>query len=593
MNRKEIGVLWDRLAREGINHNDKVLFNALKDFVGTLSDEAFRKVLDASKINRKEPVTTKNDLPSSAVEGEARMVRDTGIVYRYNGNNWVEIEQLDASAFNELDNRISDKFEEVESINPSIASLWNPPNMPDTLRGNGKVPSGYNPDQHLDALLEPLVNDDFVTRKDLGKTADGEYTIRRYDFTPENYEKTIVITAGLHGNEYTAFYSLAQFLELLVTRWHEFPQLAYLRKNVRIITIPIINMWGFANQKRQNVNGVDLNRNFPMYWDDFPSDKPGNTYFKGSAPLSEAESKVLNTLLNDFKEATSHFDLHTTTVVEGEYVFYHPRFLKNQTRGIEKLTHAFKKNGERVVWSASRLPSFTTHAIGNFNMNGGNPEFVNGISGGIRSSVEMTRAMKWYGNIIIEAARMEKPSAEMISEPFTKVVRYTKTKDEDAISFTSRIFNNIDQTYLTFPVNTPGILMFDGHVTFSANSFAEGKTATFFPHLYQQGGHDADFDTTKDRPQTETNVFIDKEGTYTAPLSGQLITQVTSDGGQRVGNVVVRLRGKTSGGRITLENYFGRITFIPSSTGKRFEIYDSTGRESKGVEGMAQVFPDY
>ena len=31
--------------------------------------------------------------------------------------------------------------------------------------------------------------------------------------------------------------------------------------------VPIVNPWGFANQERENVNNVDLNRNFDYYWE--------------------------------------------------------------------------------------------------------------------------------------------------------------------------------------------------------------------------------------------------------------------------------------------------------------------------------------
>ena len=33
-----------------------------------------------------------------------------------------------------------------------------------------------------------------------------------------------------------------------------------------MVIVPIVNPWGFANNIRENVNNVDLNRNFDYYW---------------------------------------------------------------------------------------------------------------------------------------------------------------------------------------------------------------------------------------------------------------------------------------------------------------------------------------
>lgn len=585
------GVNLDREEYRKINENWERIEEGYNQLVGNISEEVIGELIDSAKLIWKEPVDTVNDLPSSPETGETRMVRETGAVYRYDGSQWVEIQEIDPTAINEVDSRLSAKIEEVDGTHASIGNVWEPPILPDTLRGNGTVPSGYDPDEHLDALIEPLVDGKYVTRTDLGPTTDGEYIIRRYDFTPENYEKTIIITACLHGNEYTGFYSLYQFLDLLVKRWREWPQLAYLRKNVRLITIPIVNMWGFANQSRYNVNQVDLNRNWPLYWDEFASTQPGMTYYKGPAPLSENESQILNGVLQDFSDAVAVIDMHTTNVVQGEYVLYHPRYLNNYTREFESVAQLLKREGEAIIWSGSRLPSFTTWACHEYNMNVANPEFVNGLAGSTRSSEEMTRAARWFGNIILAAATLKKPTGLVLEDPFVKVVRYEKTSDETAISFTSQVYNNIDQTYLSFRANTNGLLIFNGQITFSTNSFATGATVNFFPHMYQQSAPDFDYERWKDDPFTESTFVVPDVGTYTIPLTGQLFVQVTSDR-DRAGNVVFRLRGKTSGGRITIEKIVGQLIFLPSSRGDRFEVYDATGNEELGTGAMTKIFPD-
>src|SRR5699024_2976436 len=51
---------------------------------------------------------------SSAEEGDTRMDKSTGKVYRYDGTNWVEIQQIDAGPVNELDSRLSSQLAETD-----------------------------------------------------------------------------------------------------------------------------------------------------------------------------------------------------------------------------------------------------------------------------------------------------------------------------------------------------------------------------------------------------------------------------------------------------------------------------------------------
>lgn len=513
------------------------------------------------------------------------------------GNIEEKIEKNDLLTNSEYavnEKKIDDKFIEINSIVPSASYYWSCPKMADTRRGNGLVPVGYNPDEHLDALIQPLADGfpEYVKRKDLGKTQDGDYTIRRYDFVPEKYEKTIILTACLHGNEYTGFYALAQFLELLCKRYNEFPQLAYLRKNVRIITVPIINMWGFENQKRQNSRGVDMNRNFPLYWDSFSSDKPGNTYYKGTSPLSEAETRIIANMLQEFDDAVSHMDFHTTNVVEGEYVLYYPRHLKNQTHQFVELVNKLKKDGETEVWSSSKLPEFTTHACHVHDMNVANPEFVNTtVTAEIRSSEEMQRAVEWFGNVVIEASKLKKPSSGVVTDPLIKLMTYDKKGDFDT-SFTHKVFNNLDYTYLSFSPPTAGTLKFTGSVMFEANDLTEGKEVSFFPNIYQVGTSNFSFNETKDNPFLDTSIISNGAGHYVLPIQNAIFVEMKTDKNQRAGDCVVRIRAKTGGGRVTVKKINGILEFIPANTGERFEIYSSTSNESLGTNAMKKTFPN-
>src|SRR5699024_1372621 len=55
-----------------------------------------------------------NSLPSNAKNGDTRMDRSTGKVYRYDGSKWVEIQQIDAGPVNELDSRLSSQLAQTD-----------------------------------------------------------------------------------------------------------------------------------------------------------------------------------------------------------------------------------------------------------------------------------------------------------------------------------------------------------------------------------------------------------------------------------------------------------------------------------------------
>lgn len=82
-----------------------------------VSTAAFNQVVDAAKLNWKEPVATVADLATTyptAAAGDASMTRDTGKVYRYDGADWGEIQQIDAGPVNEVDTRLTDLLAETE-----------------------------------------------------------------------------------------------------------------------------------------------------------------------------------------------------------------------------------------------------------------------------------------------------------------------------------------------------------------------------------------------------------------------------------------------------------------------------------------------
>ena len=143
-----------------------------------------------------------------------------------------------------------------------------------------------------------------VTKTQLGMDQSGRYPIYEYDFCPQNYTYTVLLSSGMHTYELSAHFGLAWFMKTYM-RQVDGESLSdgfeYLRKHVRIKVIPISNPWGWnqSPKKYGNCNGVNINRNFDYEtddggsaWEQFPV-QTDEWNQKGSAPFSEAETRIL------------------------------------------------------------------------------------------------------------------------------------------------------------------------------------------------------------------------------------------------------------------------------------------------------------
>ena len=103
--------------------------------------------------------------------------------------------------------------------------------------------------------------------------------------------------AAAHGSEWEPGYGLLAFAQRIAEG--QLDDVIDLTK-VEIKIIPIVNPWGYDHMRRQNAQGVDLNRQGDFQWERFQgrdSTKdgvwgPGDYDWKGAAPLSEPEARV-------------------------------------------------------------------------------------------------------------------------------------------------------------------------------------------------------------------------------------------------------------------------------------------------------------
>jgi protein MpaA len=96
-------------------------------------------------------------------------------------------------------------------------------------------------------------------------------------------EATILIIATIHGNESVGTPLVQKLGEYLLAN----PEVL---EGKRVIVVPVANPDGMEANRRANVRGVDLNRNFPAF-------NYTATRNHGTAPLSEPESQALHDLI--------------------------------------------------------------------------------------------------------------------------------------------------------------------------------------------------------------------------------------------------------------------------------------------------------
>jgi len=169
-------------------------------------------------------------------------------------------------------------------------------------------------DEFIDAYYEPVrrANPEYISRRTIGLDDTGKYTMWCYTFTPENYETSVYIQAGVHGrNEFESFYAIAMMMHLITdAAKSDDPHLHYLREKVRFIVVPVINVFD-VSRRAEIVKGIATGGTYSPY--------NGNNIRLNRSWFNEAAQEVKNvkTLLNEYKDDEFSFALDAHTDPEG------------------------------------------------------------------------------------------------------------------------------------------------------------------------------------------------------------------------------------------------------------------------------------
>ena len=147
------------------------------------------------------------------------------------------------------------------------------------LGGCRRTPSPVDADQALTGVLPPT--NSTIRTVTLGRSVQGEPLVLSILGSGSN---PIFIFGGIHGHEPTS----AQLAQRLLSFLQNNPQA---RSGVPVAILPAANPDGLAKGTRQNLHGVDCNRNFPAT--NWRRSKPGHRYYGGPRPLSEPETRAI------------------------------------------------------------------------------------------------------------------------------------------------------------------------------------------------------------------------------------------------------------------------------------------------------------
>jgi hypothetical protein len=202
--------------------------------------------------------------------------------------------------------------------------MWIPETQPNTWANNTTMTTA----QFLALFYDGYVgtaNGYTVTKTSLGKEESGVYDIYKYEFTPEKYDRTVLLTSGMHASEEVAMFGLARLIHYMMETPELHKGLSYLKNKVKLIVVPCLNPWGFnqsPSRSYTNSANVNINRNWETNgrWSLYT---PPTIYDgKGTAPFDQSEASLLRDLYISLANTVDFtFDCHTSTGI-GNYDQY-------------------------------------------------------------------------------------------------------------------------------------------------------------------------------------------------------------------------------------------------------------------------------
>lgn len=472
-------------------------------------------------------------------------------------------------------------------VSRTTNGMWQPPAQPSFLPGGVLNASAATAEQFISTLWEPLraANPSYITRTLLGKDQSGLYDIWRYEFTPQTYDKTIILLGSVHGLEVTGQIGLYLLMKQVIENTASHANLMYLRSACRIIIIPIVNPWGMnqSTRERRNSRLIDPNRNADYRWGNYTESL---YYEKGTAPWSEKESQLVRDTVLAFPDASALIDCHNTTS-SGSYNLYGfiPQHEGAPTDAIRTVIDGIKSGAMTQQIATSPEPLLINWAATQ-GLNSMVIEWNDGKDGNaMYSSADLTLALRWYGNLIMQIAPINRAKTKDIIEPRAWEMQWRTGVDVLAFQWTT--YTELLPLQMTLPIDGQGILTVTGtmtvaHSTTADNVFVCPKIGQANTNSFSPSAVDSKFESYAR--------LADAADRITIPFCATVPVFQTGD---FAGRPVVGMYTKTTSGAasVVVQRYRMNALFIPTEASARVEHYDATGRLAMGVGALLRTYP--
>lgn len=460
---------------------------------------------------------------------------------------------------------------------------WYVPENFDCVEDIQSVTGAEELDDYLEYRLEPLRREfpDYVSREQIGTDAAEELPVYAYSFTPENYEKTILLTTCIHGYERMAFFALSNFLDALCRKSEDSRTLSYLKNRVKIIAVPAVNPYSLITGQAFNENGVDINFNFPYRWSDCTKTTKG---------VSAADQPETQNLIDFVEEICSDklcaaIDFHLDTDTEAGKSIFYPRFKDNCLSALTDFVNRFNYEAtsgtqSKGVLAASVNPTFSNYLADEYGINTCESIWHYLLFGGLNSSANYVKYLEYMVNIVYTMAKNSSFTHMRAEAPFVKHIAW-KGGDEPYGIPQKTAPEEMGISNCSLSLKSPCILTMQGTVVIYASSDC---TVKIRPVLYQVNSPEQDYDTRlyDTTFQQEIELFA---GTHIIPISSVLQAYYTSHNEipqlkycEDVRMSIAVCASAASAAQVTA--FSVTLTAIPSDCGKPVVISSPTGSAS-------------
>jgi murein peptide amidase A len=158
----------------------------------------------------------------------------------------------------------------------------------------------------------------------------------------------VLVFGAIHGNERAGVAIVRRLMHDAGSR------------HVQLWVVDDLNPDGARRNTRGNAHGVDLNRNFPWRWR--PRTAPGTTYYAGTGPLSEPESRFARLVILKLRPDVTIWFHQSETAVDSSSGSQpiEARFARRVALPLRRL---IRYPGSATTWQAHRFAKATAFVV--------------------------------------------------------------------------------------------------------------------------------------------------------------------------------------------------------------------------------------